>query len=273
MARTVLQKLLSVDLSAAVVGRGFDQVGGIVVLAGDAVGLNTPAALLTAYGFGHDLDTDYVDVTRFEVPVCARVTAPSDGEARPWPTYPMGFLRPQGDVLVPVWELSWTRYSVGAEAWRIHRNGSQERISVYRGAALGWAGAHEWRPCSQLVGPRATWQGTEYVADVAEGQVTLTTFKDPESAEWEQRRYTAWCRVVPLSQCEVFEIVYTASLSGVRVRVVEVINGTACVQLVGSDPDAARLIGASMIDQGVFQNPRVPVGELSDSQVVANQLA
>ena len=273
MARTVLQKLLSVDLSAAVVGRGFDQVGGIVVQAGDAVGLNTPALLLGAYGFGQDVDTDYVDVTRFEVPVCARLAAPSDTADRPWPTYPAGFLRPQGDSLVPVWELSWTRYSVGAEAWRIHRDGSQERISVYRGVALGWAGAHEWRPCSQLVGPRATWQGTEYAADVSGDQVTLTAFTDPGPDGWEQRRYSAWCKVVPLSECTVFEIVFTASLSGVRVRVVEVVKGMACVQLVGSDPVAAQAIHASMIDQGVFQNPRVPYGDLTDSQVVANQLA
>jgi len=173
---------------------------------------------------------------------------------------------------VPVWELSWTRYPVGAEVWRIHRDGSQECISWYRGAALGWAGAHEWRPCSWLVGPRARWRGVDYIADVVGDEVTLTTFTDPGSVEWEQRRHSAWCRVVPLSECEVFEMIFTASLSGVKVRVVEVVPGWACVQLVGSDPDAAKVIHASMIDQGVFQNPRVPVSDLTDMLVVANEL-
>ena len=89
---------------------------------------------------------------------------------------------------------------------------------------------------------------------------------------WEQRRYATWCRVVPLSECEVFEMIFTASLSGVKVRVTEVRHGFACVQLVGSDPEAARVIHAGMIDQGVFQNPRVPVSDLTDTLVVANEL-
>jgi len=63
MARVVLQKLLSVDMSRNVVRRGFDQVGGIVVEAGDAVGLNTPELLLSAYGFDQDLDTAIIRAT------------------------------------------------------------------------------------------------------------------------------------------------------------------------------------------------------------------
>jgi len=272
MAGSVLQKLLSVDMSRNVLRRGFDQVGGIVVEAGYVVELNTPELLLSAYGFDQDLDTAYVDVVRFHVPTCAQVRIPADTVERPWPTYPFGFLRPQKDLIVPVWELSWTRFSVRSEVWRIHRDGSQEFISWYRGAALGWDGAHEWRPCSWLVGPRARWRGVDYIADVDGDEVTLTTFKDPDSDGWEQRRYAAWCRVVPLSECEVFEMVFTASLSGVKVRVVEVVSGWACVQLVGSDPEVAKVIHASMIDQGVFQNPRVPVSDLSDTLVVANEL-
>ena len=131
MAGAVLQKLLSVDMSRNVVRRGFDQVGGIVVEAGYVVGLNTPELLLSAYGFDQDVDTAYVDVVRFEVPTCAQVTIPADTVERPWPTYPFGFLRSQKDIIVPVWELSWTRFSVRAEVWRIHRDGSQECISWY----------------------------------------------------------------------------------------------------------------------------------------------
>jgi len=86
MTRVVLQKLLSVDMSRNVVQRGFDQVGGIVVEAGDAVGLNTPESLLSAYGFDQDLDTAYVDVTRFETPTCAQAIIPVDTGERPWPT-------------------------------------------------------------------------------------------------------------------------------------------------------------------------------------------
>ena len=45
MNQLVLQKLLSVEMSAAVRQRGLTEVGGVVVMAGEAVALRTPHAL------------------------------------------------------------------------------------------------------------------------------------------------------------------------------------------------------------------------------------
>lgn len=270
-SRVVLQKLLSIDSGQAITRRGFCEVGGPVIMAGDANVLCSPALLLGAYGFDADTDAPFVDVVRFEAPPCASLSVPADVEARPWPTYPSGFLRSVGGELTPVWELGWTRFSPGAEYWRVHADKPQELITVYQGAAWGWQGALEWRPASPLIGARANWQGVECAADVKGGQVELTVFSQPESNGWASQRPMTWSRTVPLAECDVFEKVVIASFSGVRIRVLEVRQGDARIQLMGSDPESAARIGATMIDQGVFENPRVAVGELSNMEVFVRQ--
>ena len=89
--RPVLQKLLTHGLGTAIVDDGYDQVGGIVVLAGDAVPLDTPDKLLGAYGFDVT-GQEFVDVVRFELPPLAILANPVAPGADRDPLYPTGFL-------------------------------------------------------------------------------------------------------------------------------------------------------------------------------------
>jgi len=159
-----------------------------------------------------------------------------------------------------------------AEYWRIHRDGSQEMLSVYRGAALGWAGAREWRPPSPLVGPRARWQGGDFLADIRGDLVALTAFQEPAAGEWVQRRPATWEKGVALSECEVYEMMWTATWRDVPVRVLALASGSARVELRESSPELARSVGAAMVDQGVFEASGVPVGELAGLVMLANEL-
>jgi hypothetical protein len=271
MSRVVLQKLLHRGLSEMILERGYDQVGGFVVEAAAAAELRTPAALRAAYGIAED-GVASVDVVRFVTPACAALTAPP-GVERPWPSYPQGFLQPVAGVIVPVWVLSTTRFSPGAEVWRIHADGTQEMLASYGGAARGWSGAREWRPASRYYGTRALWQGTEYAADVDGEDVALTSFVEPEGDGWSQQRPATWSRVVGLADGEVYELDFSASLQGVPVRVLEVIGGDVRLEVEGDDPQVAEQLGASMIDFGRFELSGVPGALLTQTQLVAHQLA
>ena len=210
----VLQKLLAASISSAIVENGLDQVGGYVTEASAVVGLRTPAELLAEYGV--DAAPDFADVVRFEQPRLATFTKPSDSD-RPWRDFPHGFL--VGGSLAPVWRMSRTRFSYGAEYWRIRSDGEQKRLSRYEGAARGWTGAKRWRPPSPMVGTLARWQGREFFADVIAESVLLTALGDTGPASFEQVRHGTWSATVPLSECEVFERVVTARVDGVPVRI------------------------------------------------------
>lgn len=266
--RAVLQKLLNANLAKAIVEQGYDQVGGIVVEAADTTRLRTAGEIAAAYGFQGS--PDFVDVVRFELPACARLSQPADKAERPWPTYPLGFL-PSAQV-VPVWELTRARYSPGAEYWRINQDGRQERLSVYVGAARGWQGARGWRPPSRLVGTRATWQGSEYCADVTAETVQLTWLGEQADPAWDRVRPGAHTRTVPRAECEIFEYLHTATLDGVPVRVLATDGRTAHVLVTDPDPAAAQRIAAAMVEPGVFELSQVPVTTLADHRLVANQL-
>lgn len=267
-SRPVLQKLLTADLGKAIVEDGYDQVGGIVVQAGDAVGLDTPERLLAAYGYP-GLEQEFVDVVRFELPPLAQLTRPS-GEDRSWPTYPTGFLR--ADSVVPVWELSRTRYSYGAEYWRIRSDGQQKCLSAYQGAARGWRGAQGWRPWSPLVGPRARWRGAEMVADVVGDGVLVSMSGQAGPEGWEQVRPGVWSAGVPATECELFEVVLSATWRGVPVRVLGSDGTTSLVLLESDDEEQAASLGARLVEPGVFE-AEAPVAELADTRGVTNELA
>jgi len=268
--RIILQKLLVPGASSLVTERGHDQVGGFVVEASAAVELRTPDALRAAYGLADDGAT-WLDVVRFVLPACATLSRPPGAE-RPWPSYPSGFLRPVGDIIVPVWILSTTRYSPGAEVWRIHADGRQERVSTYLGAARGWTGAREWRPSSRYYGTRAVWRDTEYAADVSGEALELTSYVQPDGEGWTQHRPATWSRTVAVTECEVYELDFRAVLQDVPVRVLEVIDGNVRVQLRTDDPEVAGGLGAAMVDFGVFEMSGVPGSLLADTRLVANQL-
>ena len=266
--RPVLQKLLTHGLGSAIVDDGYDHVGGIVVLAADAASLDTPDRLLSAYGF--EAGQEFVDVVRFELPPLASLgnpVAPGSGRT---PLYPTGFLT--ADAVVPVWELSRTRYSFGAEYWRIRADGEQKCLSSYQGAARGWRGAKAWHPWSPLVGPRARWRGTELVADVVGDSVLLSVRADDGPEGWEQVRPQTWVAAVPAVECELFEVVLTATWQGVPVRVLSSGPAGARVLLLIDDAAHAESLGATVVEPGVFE-ATVATDDLADRHGVTNELA
>lgn len=266
--RAVLQKLLNANLARVIVERGYDQVGGIVVEARDVTGLRTAGEIAEAFGFRDA--PQFLDVVRFELPMCASLTRPVDTVQRNWPTYPSGFLN--SSEIVPVWELSRTRFSPGAEYWRIGADGSQQLLSAYLGAARGWKGARGWRPPSALVGTRARWSGEDFTADIAGEEVTLTRFAEVGGDGWNWSRPGVWTRQVPLADCVVFELVCMATLRGIPVRVLASDGQASHLQVTGS-PEDAEALGAAMVEPGVFELGDVPMTDLSDQRWVANELS
>ena len=267
-ARPVLQKLLTRGLGTAIVEEGYDQVGGVVVVAGDARPLDTPGKLLRAYGF--DGEPEFVDVVRFELPPAARLTNPVAPDSGRTPLHPTGFLR--ADAVVPVWELDRTRYSYGAEYWRIRADGEQRVLSAYQGAARGWRGAKGWRPWSPLVGVRARWRGSELAADVVGDSVLLAMRGETGPEGWEQVRPQTWVAAVPASECELFEVVLTATWQGVPVRVLASGPAGARVLLLVDDAERAEALGADTVEPGVFEMTVSPA-DLADTHGVTNELA
>lgn len=262
----VLQKLLNAPLATAIVQNGSDQVGGYVTAASAVVGLRTPSEVLGA--FGVEGAPEFVDVVRFGQPRLTTFSTPSDAE-RPWPTFPNGFLR--GDSLAQVWSMSRTRYSYGAEYWRIRYDGEQKRLSRYEGAARGWAGAQKWRPPSPIVGTLARWRGAEFFADVFADSVILTSLADQGPAGFELVHPRVWSATAPLSECEVFERVFTAELDGVPVRLLRNAGGRAEVLLLTDEPADAERVGAGLVESGVYEL-EVAANQLTNLQGVENQL-
>ncbi|MGE2837132.1 hypothetical protein [Mycobacterium sp. SMC-4] len=262
----VLQKLLTATLSSAIVETGDDQVGGYVTAASAVAGLRTPAQLLAAYGV--DATPHFVDVVRFERPRLATFTAPPDAQ-RPWPTFPNGFLR--GDSLAQVWSMSRTRYTYGAEYWRIRSDGEQKCLSHYGGAARGWANAKQWRRPSPMVGTLARWRGNEFFADITGDSVMLTAIAEQGPGGFEQIHRGVWSATVPLSDTEVFERVFTAELDQVPVRLLRMSGTTAEVLLLTDDPVDAERVGAGLVEPGTYEII-VDFSRLTNQQAVENQL-
>lgn len=259
----VLQKLLTTEQGTVIVRDGFAEVGGIVVEAAAARGLRTPEELLR--GYGYEGAPDFVDVVRFELPPLASLATPPSAADLPWAPFRTGFLR--APEIVPVWLLSRTRYSYGAEYWRIHADGEQQCLSAYQGAARGWRGAQGWRPARPLVGLRARWHGSEFAADVVGEGVLLTAYSEAGPRGFEAIRPGAWSAAVPAEECEIFATVITGSVEEVPVRLLASDGTTAHVLLLTSDPGAAQRLDASMVDQGVFE-AHVPVAALTGVQGV-----
>lgn len=261
----VFQKLLAAPISRAIVESGLDQVGGYVTEASAVVGLRTPAELLAEYGI--DAAPDFADVVRFEQPRLATFTKPSDAE-RPWRDFPHGFLL--GGSVAPVWRMSRTRFSHGAEYWRIRSDGEQKCLSHYAGAGRGWVGAKRWRPPSPMVGTLARWQGREFFADVIAETVLLTALTENGPTGFERVRPQAWSATVPVSECEVFERVFTAQVDGVPVRILRRAGETVEVLLLSDDPADAERVGAGLVEAGVFEAV-VDARRLTNVQGVENQ--
>lgn len=272
-----LQKLLVPAHSRAVGERGYPYLGGPVTRLVDARELSTPGDLLAAYGldgpavFGED--PDFVDVLRFEVQPLMRLRAPG-GEERPWPTYPMGFLT-ASPAVVPVWVLERTRVPRGAEMWRIHRSGDEERVTVFDGVARGWRGAAGITPITQLVGPRAAVGGREFVADFMDAsgeRVELVWFGDDVPEGFEPVGPGASARVVASAECEqVHEVILSASWRGVEARVLQPAANEALLLLDQPTVEQIESTGAREVEPGYFEVV-APKGELVDGGGVSNAL-
>lgn len=251
----VLQKLLLPWQSHDALANGSAQLGGAVVRASDAAGLRTAGDLLAAYGIGADRvpDPTHVDVLRFALQPLMSLSRPPADEA-PWPTYPTGFLRTAG--LVPVWHLARTRCPRGTELWRIGVDGEQRLVSVFDGAARGWRGAPAYAPPRDLVGPRATWQGSEYAAellDEAPAEVELVHVGEQVPEGFRTVRPLVAVRRVPRDECDVFERVVTAVWRSLTCRVLDRDATSARLLLEHPPAEAASLPGVGEVEPGVFE--------------------
>lgn len=264
--RVVLQKLLTAGIAASIGESGANQVGGYVTTVSSVAGLRTPTDILTAYGVSAELE--FVDVVRFEQPPMATFHEPTDAQ-RPWQTFPTGFLL--GDSLARVWTLGRTRYSYGAEYWRIRSDGAQKCLSHYEGVALGWVGARRWRRPSPLVGTLARWQGREFFADLLGDSVLLSAITDDGPAGFDEVHPGVWSARVAIADCEVFERVYTAEVDRIPVRVLSVVGYEAQVMLLSDDPDDAAVVGAGLVEPEVYELV-LHRDRLSNLQGVENQL-
>lgn len=264
---TLLEKLLVPAAGRRVVEDGHDAVGGPVVRAEDLSGL-TPAQRVAAYGLDGDHfpfgpEPDHVDVIRFETSPLMVLMTPSDRGERPWPTYPLGFLR-NG---VPVWELDLTRVATGARFVRIDRDGGERVFSEYGGAARGWRGARGYLPPLWLVGPRARWHGLDLPASYTPDQtaVELVWIGDDGVPEgFRQTRPRIHAHEVAVAECEsVFEVVVTGRWRDAPVRVLQQAGDRSLLLLTDPDVDSVNRLGAEALEPGLFQ-ALAPRDEVTD---------
>lgn len=270
---TVLEKLLVPDVSRRIVEQGYDELTGPVYRPDDLIGL-TPVERVRALGlegadgpFGDA--PDHVDVIRFGTHPLMDLRIPTNAAGHadvPWPTYPTGFLR----NAAPVWILTVTRMPVGARFIRIDLDGTERELSRYHGAARGWRGAQGYVPPLHLVGPRARLGALDlpcsYTAD--QQSVELVWVGDAQVPEgFEQTRPMIHARVVPVAECEVFDIALVARWREQRVRVLQQVGDDVLVLLTPDSADVAESLAAVEVEPGVYQ-ATVPAAELQDREGV-----
>jgi hypothetical protein len=228
----VLQKLLTAAVAAAIVETGSDQVGGYVTAASEVAALRTPADLLAAYGV--DASPEFADVVRFEQPRLATFSAPSS-EARPWQTFPRGFLLAIHSRAYGTWDRPVTPSAPNT-------GGFVRTVS------------------------RSAYRTTRALLEAGSG------LGSGAPAGFQQVRPGAWSSTVGWSECEIFERVYTAALDGVPVRLLRRTGPQAEVLLLSDDPAAADRLQARLVEPAVYE-ATVDAGRLANVQGVENQLA
>ncbi|MCY7402530.1 MAG: hypothetical protein LH477_16525 [Nocardioides sp.] len=270
---TVLEKLLVPEVSRRVVELGYDELTGPVYRPDDLIGL-TPVERVKALGLdGEDGPfgeaPDHVDVIRFGTNPLMDLRVPTNapGHAEvPWPTYPTGFLR----NAAPVWILTMTRMPVSSRFIRIGLDGTEHELSRFNGAARGWQGAKGYFPPLHLVGPRAKF-GTldlpcSYTAD--QQSVELVWVGDEQVPDgFSQTRPMIHARVVPLAECEVFDITLVARWRDHRVRVLQQAGEEVLVLVTPDSLADAEALGAVEVEPGIHQ-ATVPAAELEDKEGV-----
>lgn len=276
----VMQKLLWPEHLEAILERGVSHLGGPVTDAREAAPLRTPQQLLAA----HDLEAlspygarpDHVDLLRYRVAPMMRHEQPaSDGPTRPWPTYRTGFL-PTREALVPVWLLHTTRVPAGAEVWRVQGNGEMHHLLTYLGPAVGWRGARGWTPPPTFVGPRAEWEGREWLAAFGAedpASLELVTYGAAPDPAFVEARPGVRHRMVDTESCRrVFELDLRATWRGSPVRVLHRDGDRVQLELLDDDPDLARSLGAQSWEPGRFE-ASAPISEIVEGESYSVELA
>ncbi|WP_374457037.1 hypothetical protein [Nocardioides sp.] len=270
---TVLEKLLVPEVSRRIVDQGYDELTGPVYRPDDLIGL-TPVERVRALGldgadgpFGEA--PDHVDVVRFGTNPLMDLRVPTNAPGHadvPWPTYPTGFLR----NAAPVWVLTMTRVPVGARYIRIGLDGREREFSRYQGAARGWQGAKGYFPPLHVVGPRAKHAGLDlscsYTAD--QQSVELVWVGDERVPEgFTQVRPMVHARVVPVAECEVFDIALVGRWRDHRVRVLQQAGDEVLVVVTPDSAADAEELGAAEVEPGIYQAV-IPASELTDTEGV-----
>ena len=141
---------------------------------------------------------------------------------------------------------------------------------AYEGAARGWRGAKGYFPPLHLIGPRAK-HGTldlpcSYTAD--QQSVELVWVGDEQVPDgFEQVRPRVHARVVPVAECEVFDIALMARWGEHRVRVLQQAGDEALVVLTPDSATQVGELGAVEMEPGVYQ-ATVPAADLTDREGV-----
>lgn len=270
---TVLEKLLVPELSSRIVEQGHDELTGAVYRPDDMIGL-TPVERVRALGldgadgpFGDA--PDHVDVVRFGTHPLMDLRIPTNapGHAEvPWPTYPTGFLR----NAAPVWILTMTRMPVSARFVRVSLDGTEKEFSRFHGAARGWEGAKGYVPPVHLVGPRARLGSLDLPCSYSADQqsVEMVWVGDGQVPEgFAQVRPGIHVRVVPVAECEVFDIALVARWRDHRVRVLQQVGEEVLVLVTPESAADVEELGAAEVEPGVFQAV-APAGELTETEGV-----
>ncbi len=96
----------------------------------------------------------------------------------------------------------------------------------------------------------------------------------PSRLEWRSHlvRPGVWTAALPLEECEIFEVVLTATWRDVQVRVLESDGTTSRLLLLSDDEELAASVGARLVEPGVYE-AAAPTDELVGVQGVTNELA
>ena len=292
---TILQKAVTPQLSNAYRENGYDRVAGFVVPAGDVTWADTPAKLVDAHGLGFAgspfVGARHLDVLRFRASAAhfIEIASAAHGFVDRPPFTGNGFVAvAQPEAIVPLSWMRHTRIPPGAELYRVHENGSQEMISVWRGVARGWgivvgfrSGPEPARRLGVHVGGVAQWRGATFSADLAPDGSTVelaTNNAASEGSGFVSASPGVWALTVPSTEVEqYFELQVEARWNGLPVRVVDEFSdatgvASARVSYLGHDADLAEQARMMKTDAGVYEET-VPKDSLTDQQTKLTQLA
>jgi hypothetical protein len=294
----IIQKAVTPQLSSSYLMRCHDTVSGYVTSLADTVDITTPAELYTVLGLGfpgspHRPDAPYLDVLRFESTDLMTFTnaiggrSPEEAQANdgPFVEHPpfngFGFTV-GGNPPVPLWFLDHCRLPPGAELWRLHANGQEELLAIYRDIGLGWQGANGPLPIesrvlpSLMIGPLVKWQGVTWPADLLPETktVVLASAGEPPMGGFTRSARGYWRREVPLDDVgDFYDLQLNGTWRGARFRIVHrwEQSGRMLAELfyVGRSAPEAEALGLAKLDAGVYAGS-APISELTDVQGLQN---